>query len=283
MNQAARRSIQSTNRYSGVIRVAIIPPPSSSSSTTAKSIDIKELATSTGVKRLIYHAGAYPTEGSVSWDFISGTRHPLATTKSTHTTSFNKGRRRLSAGEQQKKTENNIGRITFAFKTSHMTSSSLGASVPLLMLALPHHAASISFAEELLLHKDSFDLTYQSIKGDMTPVTGNIWTCEEELTFLGFGDETLSAKTNIAQQAQQSSTSSSSSSATKTSATSQRPIIHESTAISTLDQSIRDLIISNVESDLNINLPVISNGAYGFGKQIARIAQVSSFDYVFVL
>ena len=158
-----------------------------------------------------------------------------------------------------------------------MTSSSPGASVPLLMLALPHHAASISFAEELLLHKDSFDLTYQSIKGDMTPVTGNIWTCEEELTFLGFGDETLSAKTNLAQQAQQSSTSVSSS-ATKTSATSQRPIIHESTAISTLDQSIRDLIISNVESDLNINLPVISNGAYGFGKQIARIAQVSSFD-----
>ena len=286
-NQAARRSIQSTNRYSGVIRVAIIPPPSSSSSssssssTTAKSMDIKELATSTGVKRLIYHAGAYPTEGSVSWDFISGTRHPLATTKSTHTNSFNKGRRRLSAGEQQKKTENNIGRITFAFKTSHMTSSSPGTSVPLLMLALPHHAASISFAEELLLHKDSFDLTYQSIKGDMTPVTGNIWTCEEELTFLGFGDETLSAKTNIAQQAQESSTSSHS--AAKTSATSQRPIIHESTAISTLDQSIRDLIISNVESDLNINLPVISNGAYGFGKQIARIAQVSSFDYVFVL
>ena len=238
-------------------------------------MDIKELATSTGIKRLIYHAGAYPTEGSVSWDFISGTRHPLATTKSTHTTSFNKGRRRLSAGEQQKKTENNIGRITFAFKTSHMTSSSPGASVPLLMLALPHHAASISFAEELLLHKDSFDLTYQSIKGDMTPVTGNIWTYEEELTFLGFGDE------NIAQQAQQ--TSSSSSSATKTSATSQRPIIHESTAISTLDQSIRDLIISNVESDLNINLPVISNGAYGFGKQIARIAQVSPCDYVLVL
>jgi len=259
LNQAARRSIQSLSKYSGVIRVAIIPPSSSSSSTTtAKSLDTKELATSTGVKRLIYHAGAYPTEGSVSWDFISGTRHPLATTKSSHTNSFNKGRRRLSAGEQQKKTENNIGRITFAFKTSHMTSSSPGANVPLLMLALPHHAASISFAEELLLHKDSFDLTYQSIKGDMTPVTGNIWTYEEELTFLGFGDETLAA--------------------TKTSATSQRPIIHESTAISTLDQSIRDLIISNVESDLNINLPVISNGAYGFGKQIARIAQVSSFD-----
>ncbi|KAL7543920.1 hypothetical protein ACHAXR_013299 [Thalassiosira sp. AJA248-18] len=267
-NQAARHVIQSRDQYGGVIRLALVPPPTSASGgTTKKSLDIEHLASSSGVRRLVYHAGAYPVGGKVSWDFRSGARNPLASSTFPNISS-NKGHRRMSehVRKQRRMTaetpkENNIGRIKFAFDTICPTTD-----VPLLMLSLPHHAASITSAGELLLHQKDFDLVYRSIKGRMVPVVGSTWTYEEELTFTGFGDESLPAKTNIAQTSTSSATSS---------ATSQRPIVHESTAISTLDQSVRDLLLQTVESDLKINLPVVANGAYGFGKQIARMAQLA--------
>lgn len=156
--------------------------------------------------------------------------------------------------------DNNIGTITFNFDTKYMTASSPSTDVPLLMLALPHHAASISSAEALLMRPADFDLFYHSIKGRMVPVVGNTWSYEEELTFIGFGDDPTPA---------------SSLSATGASAPSQRPSIHEPTAISALDQSIRDVILETVESDLKVNLPDLSGGAYSFGKQIARLAQLA--------
>ena len=272
-DQAARRVIQSKEQYGGVIRLALVPPPSlpaSSTSTSgatnaAKSLDMEHLASSPGVKRLIYHAGAYPVGGEVSWDFISGARHPLTSSTSSKNHGHRKAseqvrRHRQMAAEAPK--EHNIGKITFAFDTVHWTSSSPNTNVPLLMLSLPHHSASISSADKLLLSQDDFDLAYQSIKGRMVPVVGNTWSYEEDLTFIGFGDETLPAKANVAQTLSTTSTSTTS-------------IIHESTAISTLDQSIRDMILQTVESDLKINLPVLTNGAYGFGKQIARLAQLA--------
>ena len=280
--QGARHTIKSVEPYGGVIRLALVPPSSttakpdsgSGGTTATKSLDIDQLASSTGVKRLVYYAASYPVGGSVSWDFRSGTRNPLATS-TTSSGSSGKSHRRLTEHvrkqHQHRRTaeapkENNIGRITFSFDAIDMISSSSNTNVPLLMLSLPHHAASISSAENLLLSQDNFDLVYQSIKGQMVPVVGNSWSYEEELTFMGFGDESLPAKTNIAQ---------SSSAASGTTATSQRPIVHESTAISTLDQSVRDLILATVESDLKLFLPDINLGAYGFGKQIARVAQLA--------
>lgn len=277
-NQAARHVIKSKESYGGVIRLALVPPPtaatapttSTSGGTSEKSLDIEQLASSPGVKRLIYHAGAYPVGGTVSWDFRSGARNPLAT--STYPNIYsNKGHRRASENVRKYPTtaeapkEHNIGRITFAFDTIHMTSASPNTNVPLLTLSLPHHAASISSAEKLLLRQEDFDLVYRSIKGRMVPVVGNTWSYEEELTSVGFGDESLPAKTNIAQTSFLSGNS----------AASQGSKIHESTTISKVDQSIRDLIMQTVESDLKINLPVLANGAYGFGKQIARMAQLA--------
>mmetsp|Transcript_32239 Transcript_32239/g.56125 ORF Transcript_32239/g.56125 Transcript_32239/m.56125 type:complete len:1316 (+) Transcript_32239:58-4005(+) len=289
-DQAARRTIYSKEQYEGVIRLALVPPAISESSTatttstlsggtTTKSLDFDRLASSPGVKRLIYHAGAYPVGGTVSWDFRSGARSPLASSTFPNISPNNKGHGRRALSEQNVRRqhrrtataeapkENNIGRVTFAFDTIHTTSSSQNSNIQLLMLSLPHHAASISSAEKLMLRHEDFDLVYQSIKGHMVAVVGNTWSYEEELTFMGFGDESLPAKANIAQH--------STSSASGTSATSHHPIIHESTAISTLDQSIRDLLLQTVESDLKVNLPVLTNGAYGFGKQIARMAQLA--------
>ncbi|KAL3810076.1 hypothetical protein ACHAXA_011809 [Cyclostephanos tholiformis] len=203
------RLISSRGRYSGVIRLALVPPALDSDGSTEPSLDIGYLQSSSGVKRLIYHAGTYPIGGVVSWDFRSGMRNPLASSTSPGISSDKAHSRRAMEQNMTRyrmttdsPKDNNIGTITFSFDTNHMTASSPSSDVPLLMLALPHHAASISSAEALLL-------------------------------------------------------------------------LYECTAISALDQSIRDLILKTVESDLKVNIPDLSGGAYSFGKQIARLAQLA--------
>ena len=130
----------------------------------------------------------------------------------------------------------------------------LSSKVSLLSLALPHHAASISSAEEMLYSSKEFDLNYYCIKGKMTPVTGNSWSYEEELTSIAFGDEPI-AKPSPASTTHQT--------------------ISELTAVASLDQSILDLILDTVSKDAKINLPDNNSGAYSFGKQIARLAQLA--------
>ena len=114
----------------------------------------------------------------------------------------------------------------------------LSSKVSLLSLALPHHPASISSAEEMLYTSNEFDLNYYCIKGKMTTVTGNSWTYEEESTSIAFGDEPI-AKTSP-------------SSATKTTPiSSKHQTISEVTAVASLDQSILDLFQHNRLNTLN--------------------------------
>jgi endoglucanase Acf2 len=202
-------------------------------------------------------ADAYPVGGSVDWDFRSGTRNSLAAAIA------NPSGHRESVGSDTASApkENNIGTVTFKFDTEHMTKASQGVKreVDLLMLALPHHAASISSAEEMLLQSTEFELIYRSIKGRMTPIVGNSWSYEEELTTIGFGDETIAQPTQT----------------TTTTSTDRHQTTSELTAIAALDQSVRDLILETVIADIKLNLPDTANGAYGFGKQVARLAQLA--------
>ena len=247
-DQAARRNIKSSKPFQGVIRLALVPPPpanlsSAGSNVTAATapLDKEELASSSGVKRLIYHAGTFPVGGTVNWSFRSGLRAPLAS-------SITSDRRRLRQLSSSTK-ENNIGSVTFTFDTMHMSSlesTSTSAQMDLLMLSLPHHAASISSADSILFNTKDFDLFFRCIKGRMVPVVGDSWTYEEKLTSIGFDDET-----------------------------SVSGIQNPGLSLSTMDQSIRDLILQTVDSDLNINMPVLESGAYGFGKGVARLAQLA--------
>ncbi|KAL7441785.1 hypothetical protein ACHAXH_008769 [Discostella pseudostelligera] len=271
LNYDARRSISSRDKFDGVIRLALVPPTTSASTTmtstsggtnSKKVSDLERLFRSPGVKRLLYHAGAYPVSGTVSWDFRSGSRKPLASSHDANNSGKKIHRRisdqhverQLTSAEMPK--ENSIGRITFSYETIGMTSTTSPATnVPLLTLALPHHAASITTAEELLLQEDDFDLTYWSIKGQMVPVIGDSWAYEEELTFTAFGDDPSLESSQLS-------------------------VNNESKAILALDQSIRDLLLQTVLSDLDVNLPDLSNGAYGAGKQIARLAQLAHIAQV---
>ena len=247
-DQDKKRTIQSTEKYNGVIRLALVPPSSKENEAVSANDDstTMKLSSSSGVKRLIYHSSAYPIGGTVSWDFRSGTKAPLASS-----TSKNKVHRRMVTNTPK---ESNIATISFTFDTHHMTASSPSTNVQLLMLALPHHAISISSADELLLRPDDFDLYYHCIKGRLVPIVGNTWSYEEELTSVGFGNDPKPVSTSAANR---------------------RSLIQEPLAISALDQSIRDLILKTVQSDLKINLPDLNGGAYSFGKQIARLAQLA--------
>lgn len=262
-NQAARRVIKSSTPFQGVIRLALVPPatlPSAASNVPPSSpLDLESIASSSAVKRLIYHAGTFPVGGSVNWVFRTGTRSPISSSNAAgkrrmieitdiKDSQFRNRDRQLSSDSPK---GNNIGSITFSFDTQHMSAldtTSTSAQKDLLMLSLPHHAASITSANDILFNPQEFDLFFRCIKGRMVPVVGNSWTYEEELTSIGFDDETPYDEKS-----------------------GHNPVL----SVSTLDQTIQDLILQTVESDLNINLPVLESGAYGFGKGIARLAQLA--------
>ena len=111
------------------------------------------------------------------------------------------------------------------------------ANTDLLMLSLPHHAQSLR--PDSMLSSTQFDLVYQCIKGSMYPVVGDTWSYDVRLPQIGFDDVDMNAYTQD------------------------------------LKSHVRDLILDNVKQDLDIILPTLSENVYGFGKQVARLAQLS--------
>jgi endo-1,3(4)-beta-glucanase len=199
-----KNTIVSSAPFTGIIRLAYIPALADDSSIS-----------STGLRRLIYHAGVYPTGGDVAWDFKTSASSVLKKPMTSNSTS-------------------RTGTVHFNFKTQTMTDSSLrpnAATNGLLMLALPHHARLLP--RSVMLNKKHFDLTYHCIKGPLTAVVGSSWTYEEPLLDLGF-DGPLQG----------------------------------------WDPSIRRTILDQVGKDLDRVLPNRSENIYGFGKQVARLAQL---------
>lgn len=201
--------LRSTAPFTGTMRLAYIP--------AEKISDISTFA-STGLRRLIYHAGTYPVGGKVDWEF-----HPQATYSST------------KRGQQSNiTTSSRHGTVRFTFSVQSMTDNSLrpnAVSTGLLMLALPHHTQVLPKSQQLSSKR--FDLNYQSIKGLMTPIVGSEWSYDEPLLDLEFD------------------------------VPSKR-----------IDPAVRDTIISQVRDDMTRILPTLDENVYGFGKQVARLAQL---------
>jgi endoglucanase Acf2 len=123
-----------------------------------------------------------------------------------------------------------------------MTAKEEGAQ--LLMLALPHHADVLSSSSSssgctLLGDENDFDLVYRTIKGHMTPVVGSTWSYDETLTSIGF-DDPDNALENVAK----------------------------------LDAQTRAIILDQVVFDVRRVLPTLDENVYGYGKQVARLAQL---------
>ena len=202
-----KTTISSSDPFTGVIRLAYIP-----------SIQDDDSAlSSTGLRRLIYHAGVYPLGGEVSWDF----KYPASS----------------GAKKQASLVSNSTSRsatVRFNFATKTMTDNSLrpnAATNGLLMLALPHHAQLLP--KSTLLKGKRFDLEYRCVKGPLTPVIGSSWSYEEPLLDIGFDGPGKD-----------------------------------------LDPGVRNLILDQIGLDYDRVLPTRAENVYGFGKQVARLAQL---------
>lgn len=226
-----RTTVTAAEKFSGVLRLALIPPsPGDGSSQLNGSVP---LSASSGLRRLIYHSPVYPTSGSVSWEFRTGSSQPSA---------INAAKKAIGLSDTSSSFNRPVSRIAtlrFHFETKLMNeNSATSGSADLLMLSLPHHANSLS-PDMMLGSYKQFDLVYLCIKGPMTPVVGDTWAYDVSLNTFGFDDVDMNAYARG------------------------------------LHPSVRDLIIENVQQDLNRVLPTLDENIYGFGKQVARLAQLA--------
>ncbi|CAB9512842.1 Endo-1,3(4)-beta-glucanase [Seminavis robusta] len=235
-----RTTVVASKVFKGTIRLAIIPP----SSKVTDSKGTMQVSSSTGLRRLVYHASVYPVGATVDYDF----RDPAVTTT---TTSVGKtvlsgltGGGSASRTTKTTSSSDRVAAVHFQFQTktansnANAAAAATGKTTGLLMLSLPHHATS--FTRTHVLDSKHFDLVYQCIKGTMTPVVGSIWTYEEKLLPVGF-----------------------------------EPFAQDGTSSILSEKAIRRLLADNLEDDLNIALPTRTENIYGFGKQIARLGQLA--------
>ena len=134
-----------------------------------------------------------------------------------------------------------VATVNFQFQTQQMSKHKSGCTDPdqLLMLALPHHAQCLPAKSLKSNNYLGEDLIFRTIKGTMTPVVGNIWTYAEPLTTIEF--DSASTLQNVA----------------------------------SLDDNTKQVILDQVQNDMSRVLPTLDENVYGFGKQIARLAQLA--------
>lgn len=243
-----RTEVISSKPFKGTLRLAVIPR---SSKVEDSGNGMVQVSSSTGLRRLVYHASVYPVGAKVDYFF----RDPSAPTTTNNVgksvlsgITGNLGVLKTGAGiTQPTKGEERVADVKFQFTTKTANSNAItadaatGKQTDLLMLSLPHHA--FSFTQSHILDSSHFDLVYQCIKGAMTPVIGSVWTYEERLLSLGF-----------------------------------EPSAHD--ASKSLDsilsnKSVRRLLAENLEDDVLIAPPTRTENIYGFGKQVARLAQLA--------
>jgi Glycosyl hydrolase family 81 C-terminal domain/Glycosyl hydrolase family 81 N-terminal domain len=228
-----KTTITSAAPFTGIIRLAYVPADKTLGETTTthknentSNNNMKTFGSSTGLRRLIYHADAYPVGGQVSYEFQSSSISSSSSTSSSSSKSS-----AISTIDQNSRRAT----VTFSFATRSMMGSSITPTAPtnnLLMLALPHHSQLIP-SSSAKLSRNKFDLTYQCIKGNMTAIVGSTWSYEEPLYDLAFDGPP-------------------------------QPV----------DAGVRDLILDQILDDLDRVLPTFSENVYGYGKQVARIAQL---------
>eukprot|EP00977_Amphora_coffeiformis_P025017 scaffold17996_cov194-Amphora_coffeaeformis.AAC.3 len=272
-DMASRRTLTAARSFTGVLRVALVPtstlPPLGSSSSSSASSSSQMLDSgdsylkSTGLARLIYHAGVYPTGASVGWSYTSTSSSGAAEavhiasktvtglaaamsggsiSMENNSTSSNSrsNTTKSSSSSTTVSVTDRVATLTFKYNTQSFTGgSSATPQKKLLMLALPHHARSLP--SSTLLNKDSFDLVFECIKGALKPVLGSTWSYDMALPTWGLdgGQGTFENSEAVLNQA-----------------------------------AVRNTLLANLDLDVRLALPSSSENVYGFGKQSARLAQL---------
>ena len=125
--------------------------------------------------------------------------------------------------------------VTFSYATRSMVATSLKASASGNLLMLALPHHAELLSKSVKLPTSKFDLDYECIKGRMTPVIGSSWSYEEVLYDLEFD----AAFTPID------------------------------------DNATQAMILQQVDDDLDRVLPTFAENVYGYGKQVARLAQLA--------
>jgi Glycosyl hydrolase family 81 C-terminal domain len=141
------------------------------------------------------------------------------------------------------------------------------------MLALPHHAELLPPYVQLNLR--AFDTTYSCIKGQLTPILGSTWSYDEPLLTLGFDGDKGSCSSSSSSNSNGGVSSSSNSNGQQ-----HRALSEKSSSSSKKGQwrdhpSVIRIILDNLRTDLKLALPTSDENIYGFGKQVARLAQLA--------
>lgn len=231
MNKLTRTSIASLEAFTGVLRLALVPPmlPNASTSHGTQQYTSIPLSSSMAIKRLLYHSHTYPVGAKISW-------------KLNHESESLNSLLRVKSSEKQSKSTVSVI-FDYTTKTMHVPAGSQDSAspqskeIPLLMLALPHHTQTLP--SSMIISKSSFEIDYQSIKGNMTPIIGSSWSYDEILTDITFDD----------------------------------PLVEQH--LEGIDDLIKRQILDQVDKDLTRVLPTLSENIYGFGKQIGRLAQLA--------
>jgi endo-1,3(4)-beta-glucanase len=263
LDGAESRTIKATRPFSGVLRFALIPPPTSGndsgfskSQKPGSGSDI-QLSSSSGVRRLIYHAPFYPVGGSITWEFEKDSSFSESKVGQTITgfvggvsgniTSILSSPTNSSASisyQGEKVSSMRSAKISFKFQALSMSDTVQQPPIraQLLMLALPHHVVPMDGT--MFLKGDQFDLQYNCIKGRMTPILGDTWEYEEQLPSIGFDE------------------------------------MNTTTKISSMHNGVRDTILEQATKDMVRVLPTFDENVYGFGKQAARLAQIVHISHM---
>ena len=245
-----RTTVSSSSRFRGIMRLALIPS-SRTADIGSSNASATQIAASTGLQRLVYHAGVYPVRGDVGWTVRSTDSVAVGFKAAAKSISGAVGGATDSRANAASAASSSVGfgeiaTINFQFTTASFSPAASGASPKsLLMLALPHHAQRLPSTSQL--GGDQFDLLYRCIKGPMRPILGSSWSYDEPLLPIGF--EMLGA----------------------TAATERR--------IQLQNPVVTSWIVKSLIEDIQLAQPTLDENIYGFGKQSARLAQLVQISH----
>ena len=248
-DDAGKRTVKAVKPFSGVLRFALVPPPADDSGVTGTGFpgihDGVQLSSSSGVKRLDISRICISSCGTCYVGVSEGREVPTASCQSSPFQFCGGGGSEAvmavgAPSTNMPRLSSNL--ILYQWPMQSRINGSKFRHSQLLML---ESTTSCGAKDGLQYPEDEqFDLEYHCIKGRMIPVVGTSWQYQETLPSLGFDDD--DALTQIA----------------------------------TMDGGVRQTILDQVKKDLVRVLPTFDENVYGFGKQVARLAQLVHISYM---
>jgi hypothetical protein len=291
-DMTSRRALKATERFTGVLRIALVPTnamltSSSTGSTTSSSSSLQTTLysdsslKSTGLARLIYHARVYPIGASVSWSFATnggsgaglGSNSAAFLAEHLASQAVSELTQAVTGGNSMdSSSKNNTNNLSNATSTSNQSSTRTSSDDTTISSSSPDRIASLTFDFKLQSFTKSSSATDQkkllmlALPHHARNLSPNALLDNDkfDLSFdcikgtlkpvLGSTWSFNIALPTFGLDGDHG--------ATKNIDT----VLRQSTVATT--------ILENLQKDVELNLPTNSENVYGYGKQTARMAQL---------